>query len=96
MRILLIQSGGFVGRPLRYEVDVSKLSQPDLAALERAMAEVPAARPPAMTSAGETRVRLERDDGTVAERSISHANPDPRLGQLADKLRAHAKPVKDN
>jgi hypothetical protein len=95
VRILLIQSGGFVGRPLRYEVDISKLSPADLAALRRAMAEVPAAAPPAMTSAGETRIRLEGDDGTVAERSISHAKPDPRLTQLAEKLQAHSKPVKD-
>ena len=90
MRISLIESGGFVGVPLRYEVDVSALGPSDLFALEQAADAAGAARQPAPTSAGGVCIRMERDDGSVKELTLSHAAPTPEIAELAQRLRACA------
>jgi hypothetical protein len=91
MRIILTESGGFVGVPVRYEVDASKLDDGTLAQLLRAV-EPPARDTPARaTSAGGTTVRLEHDDGTTGELTLSHAAPPPpSLAALVGRLRAAA------
>jgi hypothetical protein len=93
MRIILIESGGFVGVPLRYEVDVSALDAAVLSGLERAMVTATAGPQPPPTSAGGVRIRLERDDGSVNELTLSHAAPAPEIAELAQRLRACAKLV---
>jgi hypothetical protein len=93
MRIFLIESGGFVGVPLRYEVDASALDAPVLSALERAMAAAPAGMQPPPTSAGGVRIRLERDDGSAKELTLSHAAPTRETAELVQRLRACAKIV---
>ena len=93
MRIVLIESGGFVGIHLRYEVDLAALDKAVLPALERA---VKTATPrPQPTSAGATCIRIERDDGTVDELDLSHATPDRELTKLVERLRACAKMVRN-
>jgi hypothetical protein len=91
MRIVLIDSGGFVGVPLQYEVDVSELGAGDVPALERALVTAAAEPPPPPTSAGETCIRLERDDGSVNELTLSHSAPAPEIAELVQRLRACAK-----
>jgi len=93
MRILLTQSGGFVGVPLRYEVEVSALDQGVLAALERALVAVGAAGQPQATSAGEVRIRVERDDGSVQELTMSNAAPIRQVAELLPRLQACARIV---
>jgi hypothetical protein len=94
MRIFLIERGGFVGVPLRYEVDVSALDATDLSALEQALATKTARPQPPPTSAGEVRIRVERDDGSVDELTLSHAAPDPEFAGLVQRLRAAAEIVR--
>lgn len=95
MRIVLIESGGFVGVPLRYEVDVSALDAGVLSVLERAMATAAAGPRPPLSSAGAVRIRMERDDGSVNELTLSHAPPAPEFADLAERLRACAKLVRE-
>ena len=95
MRIILIESGGFVGVPLRYEVDVSALDAGVLSVLERAMATAAAGPRPPLSSAGAVRIRMERDDGSVNELTLSHAPPAPEFADLAERLRACAKLVRE-
>lgn len=95
MRIFLIERGGFVGVPLRYEVDLSALAAADLSALEQALATKAAGPPPPPTSAGEVRIRVERDDGSVNELTLSHAAPDRELAELVERLRASAQIVRN-
>jgi len=92
MRIFLIESGGFVGVPLRYEVDATALGASVLSALERAMAAAPAEEQPS-TSAGETRIRLEGDDGSIRELTLSHAAATRETAELVENLRAFARIV---
>jgi hypothetical protein len=94
MRIFLIESGGFVGVPLRYEVDASKIEPSVVSSLERAMVTAPAGVKSPPTSAGEVRIRLERDDGSVNELTLSHAAPSREIGELVQRLRASAKIVR--
>jgi len=93
MRIVLIESGGFVGVPLRYEVDVSALDAAVLTALERAMVTATAGPQPPPTSAGGVCIRVEREDGSVNELTLSHAAPAPEIAQLLQRLHACAKMV---
>jgi hypothetical protein len=94
MRIFLIESGGFVGVPLRYEVDESALDASVLSALERAMAAAPAGMQSSPTSsAGGVRIRMERDDGSAKELTLSHAAPTQETAELVQRLRACAKIV---
>ena len=93
MRIVLIESGGFVGVPLRYEVDVSALDAAVLTALERAMVTAAAGPQPPPTSAGGVCIRVEREDGSVNELTLSHAAPAPEIAQLLQRLHACAKMV---
>ncbi len=95
MRIVLIESGGFLGVPLRYEVDVSALGAADLSALERAMVTATAEPQPAPTSAGGVCIRMERDDGSVNELTLSHAAPAPEIAELVQRLRAYARMVRE-
>ncbi len=93
MRIFLIESGGFVGVPLRYEVDVPALGAAVLPALERALATAAAGPQPPPTSAGGVCIRMVRDDGSVNELTLSHAAPAPEVDKLVQRLRACAKLV---
>ena len=93
MRIFLIESGGFVGVPLRYEVDESALDASVLSTLERAMAAASTEAQPSTTSAGGVRIRLERDDGITRELILSHAAPTQEIAELVQHLRACAKIV---
>ena len=94
MRIFLIESGGFVGVPLRYEVDVSALGAAVKSALERAMVTATAGPQPPPTSAGGVCIRMVRDDGSVNELTLSHAAPAPEIDELVQRLRACAKVVR--
>lgn len=95
MRIVLIESGGFVGIHLRYEVDLGALDRAVLPALERVMKTAAPRAQPQPTSAGETCIRIERDDGTVDELNLSHAAPDPEIAELVERLRSCAKMVRN-
>ncbi|HEY6000592.1 MAG TPA: hypothetical protein VI078_15000 [bacterium] len=95
MRIVLTETGGFVGIPLQYEVDVSGLPTTVLAALEVAMSQAEKAPGPPATSAGATRIRWEQEGGRVREAVVSHASPAASGGEIAklvEVLRAHARP----
>lgn len=94
MRIVLIESGGFVGLPLRYEVDVPALGAAVLSTLERAMATATAGPQSPPTSAGGVCIRMVRDDGSVNELTLSHAAPAPEIDDLVQRLRACAKVVR--
>ena len=94
MRIVLIDSGGFVGVSLRYEVDASALDAAVLSALERAMVTATAGAQFPPTSAGGVSIRMERDDGSVSELTLSHAAPVPEIAELVERLRASAKIVR--
>jgi hypothetical protein len=92
MRIFLIESGGIVGIPLRYEVDISLLGNELLLELERTMDKMP---PHAPSSAGEVLVRLERDDGSVKEFNLSNdVSVTPDIVNLVRHLRECAKIVR--
>ncbi|MCP4700960.1 MAG: hypothetical protein GY862_29510 [Gammaproteobacteria bacterium] len=91
MRIVLIESGGFVGVSLQYEVDVSALDAADLSVLERAMVTATAGSQPPPTSAGGVCIRMERDDRSVNELTLSHATPAPEIAELIQRLRTCAK-----
>jgi len=91
MRIFLIESGGFVGVPLRYEVDASALEASVLSTLERVMVAAPAGAQSLPTSAGGVRIRLEHDDGSASELALSHAAPAQEIAELVQRLRACAK-----
>jgi hypothetical protein len=65
MRIVLIESGGFVGVPLRYEVEVTAVGAATLAALERALQTAATSPQPPPTSAGGVKIRIEHEDGRV-------------------------------
>ena len=95
MRISLIESGGFVGVSLRYEVDVSALGPVVLSALEQAAETVTAERQPAPTSAGGVSIRMELDDGSVKELTLSNAAPIPEIAELVQRLRACATIVRN-
>ena len=92
MKIVLTESGGFVGVPLHYEVDVSALSATDVSALEMTMASTSANPPQSPTSAGGIRIRLETDDGNVKELNLSHTDrPSRETSDLVERLRSCAK-----
>ena len=93
MRVVLIESGGFVGTPVRYEVDVSAIDAAIWSALEQAVAAATGEPRPPLTSAGGLCIRVERDDGGVSELTLSYAAPAAGLAELADRLRACAKPI---
>ena len=95
VRIVLIESGGFVGVPLRYEVDMSALDAGVLSVLERAMATVAVGPRPPLSSAGGVCIRMERDDGSVNELTLSHALPVPEFANLVERLRTCAKLVRE-
>lgn len=90
MQIVLIERGGFVGAPLRYKVDMSVLDAADVTALERAMVTAAAEPQTPPTSAGEVCIRLERDDGSVRELTLSNAVRAPEVAELVQRLRACA------
>ncbi len=94
MRIVLIESGGFVGVPLRYEVEVSAVGGATLAALERALQVTAKAPQPPSTSAGGVVIRVEREDGRVRELVLSHSTPAPEITELVQHLRRHAKIIR--
>jgi len=91
MRILLIESGGFVGIPLTYEVDLQALGAEPVAALERAIQNGLSEPAPPPTSAGGVSVRLERDDGSIGELTVSNAAASAEAGPLVQRLRACAR-----
>ena len=90
MRILLIESGGFVGIPLTYEVDLRALGAEPVA-LERAIKKAVSEPDLAPTSAGGVLIRLERDDGSTGELSASNAALSADIGPLVQRLRACAR-----
>lgn len=94
MRIFLIESGGFVGVPLRYEVEVSAVGVAALAALEHALKVTVKAPQPPSTSAGGVTIRVEREDGRVSELILSHSTPAPEIAELVQLLRRHAKIIR--
>lgn len=95
MRIVLVESGGFVGVPLEYEVDVCALGAADVSALKSAMVTAPAEPHPAPNSAGGLCIRMEDDDGSENELTLSNAAPGPatEIAALVDRVRACAKLV---
>lgn len=94
MRIVLIESGGYVGVPLEYEVDVSALGEADVSALESAMVTASAEPQSAPSPAGEVSIRMESDDGSVNELTVSNDAPAPEFAELVDRVRACAKIVR--
>ena len=64
MRIVLKETGGFVGVELTYEVDLRALGAADLSALGSALAKATAERKSEPTPAGGLCIRMERDDGS--------------------------------
>ncbi len=96
MRIVLIESGGFVGVPLRYEVEVSKIGATVLAELERVLQAAGRMPPPAPTSAGSVKIRVEQDDGRVRELVLSHSSqPAPEIADLVERLRRGARIIRE-
>jgi hypothetical protein len=93
MRIFLTESGGVVGLPIRYEVDESALDGADLSTLEEVIATAAVGPRPVPTSAGECCIRVERDDGSISEITLSHAAPAPEIAELVQRLRSFAKVV---
>jgi hypothetical protein len=91
MRITLIESGGFVGVPLQYEVDLSALDKKILTDLERITTSETSRLQPEPNSAGNIKIRLETDDGSVKELTMSYASPDPKITKLLQQLRACAR-----
>lgn len=95
MRIVLIESGGFVGLPLRYEVEVTTIGAAALAALERALQKAATTPRSPPTSAGGVKIRVEYEDGRVRELVLSHSLPTPELADLVQHLRRHARIIRD-
>ncbi len=95
MRIVLIESGGFVGVPLRYEVDEARVGAAALAALERALQTAATTPQPPPTSAGSVKIRMEHEDGRVRELVFSHSLPAPEIADLVQHLRRHARIIRD-
>ncbi len=93
MKIFLIESGGFVGVPLWYEVNVSALEKTVFSALKQAVMAGDALTNPLPTSAGEVTIRIENDDGSINEITTSHAAPSREIVELIRNLRAFAKIV---
>lgn len=93
MKIFLIESGGFVGVPLQYEVNVSALEKTVFSALKRVVKEINTLTTPPPTSAGEITIRIEHDDGSINEISTSHASPSKEIVELVQHLRTFAKIV---
>lgn len=93
MRLYLIERGGFVGLPLKYLVDTSKLSDRTLASLRAAIKATEDAIPPEATSAGSVTIRLEHDDDAVEELSLPNALRDASTDRLLANLRRASKLV---
>ncbi len=87
----MIESGGFVGIPVRYEVDLTALGAEAVTALERAIDKSMFEPEPLPTSAGGVSIRLERDDGSTGELTVSNAKASPEVGPLVQRLRACAR-----
>lgn len=88
MRVFLIQTGGFVGLPLTYRVDVPALDQQVLELLELRLAA--AGTPATPNSAGSTIIRVELDDGSCQELEVPTKDPEPEMAELVQQLRAAA------
>lgn len=94
MRVTLTDTGGFVGVPLTYEVDVAALSEEDLLSLEDALVTDVKEESCSGNSAGATSVRMEREDGSVAESIMSHVGQPKEISELLGRLRANSKIVR--